>query len=81
MELLEFFDVISPAEFLSLLLAALSVPLIVMVFVPLGYYLDFKGRYYREKWFEAENERREEHPEQFNSFSYRISDFLRFGKK
>lgn len=51
------------------------------VCVPLGYYLEFKGRYYREKWFELENKRREEHPEQFKSLSYRIYDFIKFGKK
>lgn len=80
LELLEIFDVISPVEFLSLFLAAFSLPLIVIVFVPLGYYLEFKGRYYREKWFEAENNRRKEHPEQFNNLSYRIADFFRFGR-
>lgn len=51
------------------------------VFVPLGYYLEFKGRYYREKWFETENKRRAEHPDQFNSLSYRMFDMFRFGKK
>lgn len=51
------------------------------VFVPLGYYLEFKGRYYREKWFKSVNKRRAEHPEQFNSLAYRISDFFRWGRK
>lgn len=51
------------------------------VCIPLGYYLEFKGRYYREKWFELENKRREEHPEQFKSLAYRISDFINFGIK
>lgn len=68
-------------DFIYIFISALFFLLFFTVFIPLGYYLEFKGRYYREKWFELENKRREEHPEQFKSLSYGIYDFIKFGKK
>lgn len=64
-----------------LIILCFFVFLFFTVFVPLGYYLEFKGRYYREKWLEAENKRRAEHPGQFNGLAYRIVDFFRWGRK
>lgn len=72
---------IAQIDFLFVLIFGSLFALFIIVFVPLGYYLEFKGRYYREKWFELENKRREEHPEQFKSLAYRIYDFIHFGKK
>lgn len=68
-------------DFIYIFISVLFFSLFFTVLIPLGYYFEFKGRYYREKWFELENKRREEHPEQFKSLSYRIYDFIKFGKK
>ena len=68
-------------DFIYIFISVLFFSLFFTVLIPLGYYLEFKGRYYREKWFELENKRREEHPEQFKSLAYRIYDFIHFGKK
>ena len=63
-------------DFIYIFISVLFFSLFFTVLIPLGYYFEFKGRYYREKWFELENKRREEHPEQFKSLSYRIYDFI-----
>jgi len=75
------FDSLKLSEFIVGFVSVLFFVFIPVVLCPLGYYFEFKGRYYREKWFELENKRREEHSEQFKSLAYRIYDFINFGKK
>lgn len=46
------------------------------LFVPMGYYFEFKGRYYVEMWQRARNKRKEEHPEQFISIFTKIKSLI-----
>lgn len=44
--------------------------------IPMGYYFEFKGRYYYEMLQRARNKRKEEHPEQFISIFTKLKTLI-----